>query len=591
MSVNFLDFERPIADLEAKIEELRHVDGDPGINIGEEIERLRSKSEGADALDLRQADSLADRAPRAPSAAAVHPRLPERASSPSSPSCTAIGSLPRTGRSSAVWRDSTGTRSSSSDTRKDGRRRRTSIGASACRVPRATARPCGCSRWPSVSACRSSASSTRPAPIRASAPKSEDRPKRSHAICMSCRPSTSLILCTVIGEGGSGGALAIGVADCVMMLQYSTYSVISPEGCASILWKSAERAADAAQAMGITSDRLRELGLIDRIVEEPLGGAHRDPDAMADRARGRARRGARGARLAWTSSLSSAALPAADELRAIQGAGAAGIALIPRSSLARPRYASAPFFPDAGRVPGRHRLVTGMRRPFVAGNWKMNGSRGHARALVAGVCEGARDLPEVDVGVCPPFVYVSDAVTAIGTGRYPSRRPELRRGAERGAFTGEVSARMLADVGCSFVLVGHSERRTLYGESDADVADEGGTPRCGRTVPGGLRRRDVRRARGGPDRGHGGAPDRCGHSTASMPMRDRTHRHRLRAGVGDRNRSDRDTGQANAVHAFLRSGLPPRSGSGDRAPDPLRRKREAGERGPESSPSPMSMAG
>ena len=90
------------------------------------------------------------------------------------------------------------------------------------------------------------------------------------------------ILCTVIGEGGSGGALAIGVADCVMMLQYSTYSVISPEGCASILWKSAERAADAAQAMGITSDRLRELGLIDRIVDEPLGGAHRDPDAIAE---------------------------------------------------------------------------------------------------------------------------------------------------------------------------------------------------------------------------------------------------------------------------------------------------------------------
>ena len=90
------------------------------------------------------------------------------------------------------------------------------------------------------------------------------------------------ILCTVIGEGGSGGALAIGVADCVVMLQYSTYSVISPEGCASILWKSAERAADAARAMGITSDRLQELALIDRIVNEPLGGAHRDPDTMAE---------------------------------------------------------------------------------------------------------------------------------------------------------------------------------------------------------------------------------------------------------------------------------------------------------------------
>ena len=84
------------------------------------------------------------------------------------------------------------------------------------------------------------------------------------------------IISTVIGEGGSGGALAIGVADRVFMLQYATYAVISPEGCASILWKSADRAADAADAMGITSDRSLDLGLIDGIVEEPLGGAHRD---------------------------------------------------------------------------------------------------------------------------------------------------------------------------------------------------------------------------------------------------------------------------------------------------------------------------
>ena len=89
------------------------------------------------------------------------------------------------------------------------------------------------------------------------------------------------IIATVIGEGGSGGALAIGVADRLLMLQYSTYSVISPEGCASILWKSAERAQDAAEAMGITAGRLNELGLIDRIVDEPLGGAHRDFDEMA----------------------------------------------------------------------------------------------------------------------------------------------------------------------------------------------------------------------------------------------------------------------------------------------------------------------
>ena len=89
------------------------------------------------------------------------------------------------------------------------------------------------------------------------------------------------VICTVIGEGGSGGALAIGVGDRTLMLQYSTYSVISPEGCASILWKSAERAEDAAEALGITAPRLKELGLVDDIIAEPLGGAHRDLDKMA----------------------------------------------------------------------------------------------------------------------------------------------------------------------------------------------------------------------------------------------------------------------------------------------------------------------
>jgi acetyl-CoA carboxylase carboxyl transferase subunit alpha len=89
------------------------------------------------------------------------------------------------------------------------------------------------------------------------------------------------IVCIVIGEGGSGGALAIGVGDRVMMLEYSTYSVISPEGCASILWKSPDKALDAAEAMGITAKRLKELELIDYIIREPLGSAHRDVDATA----------------------------------------------------------------------------------------------------------------------------------------------------------------------------------------------------------------------------------------------------------------------------------------------------------------------
>ena len=88
------------------------------------------------------------------------------------------------------------------------------------------------------------------------------------------------VICTVIGEGGSGGALAIAVGDVVQMLQYSTYSVISPEGCATILWKTAERAADAAEALGITASRLKTLGLIDKVVTEPVGGAHRNPQEM-----------------------------------------------------------------------------------------------------------------------------------------------------------------------------------------------------------------------------------------------------------------------------------------------------------------------
>jgi acetyl-CoA carboxylase carboxyl transferase subunit alpha len=89
------------------------------------------------------------------------------------------------------------------------------------------------------------------------------------------------LIATIIGEGGSGGALAIAVGDAVIMLQYATYSVISPEGCASILWKTAERASDAAEALGLTAHRLKALNLIDKIVNEPLGGAHRDPKQMA----------------------------------------------------------------------------------------------------------------------------------------------------------------------------------------------------------------------------------------------------------------------------------------------------------------------
>ena len=107
---------------------------------------------------------------------------------------------------------------------------------------------------------------------------------QSEAIARNLREMSLLkvpVICTVIGEGGSGGALAIGVGDKVNMLQYSAYSVISPEGCASILWKSADKASTAAEVMGLTANRLKELGLIDNIVREPLGGAHRNYAEMA----------------------------------------------------------------------------------------------------------------------------------------------------------------------------------------------------------------------------------------------------------------------------------------------------------------------
>ena len=108
---------------------------------------------------------------------------------------------------------------------------------------------------------------------------------QAEAIARNLREMSQLkvpVICTVIGEGGSGGALAIGVGDKVNMLQYSTYSVISPEGCASILWKSAEKASTAAEVMGLTAQRLKELNLIDSIIAEPLGGAHRDYVSMAE---------------------------------------------------------------------------------------------------------------------------------------------------------------------------------------------------------------------------------------------------------------------------------------------------------------------
>jgi acetyl-CoA carboxylase carboxyl transferase subunit alpha len=140
---------------------------------------------------------------------------------------------------------------------------------------------------------------------------------QSEAIARNLREMSRLsvpVICTVIGEGGSGGALAIGVGDKVNMLQYSTYSVISPEGCASILWKSADKAPLAAEAMGIIAPRLKELKLIDSIIPEPLGGAHRNPEAMAAPESAAAGRSGRSGRAEQRRS-AQPSLPASDELR------------------------------------------------------------------------------------------------------------------------------------------------------------------------------------------------------------------------------------------------------------------------------------
>lgn len=278
--MNFIDFERPIAELQAKIEELRLIEGDSSINIGEEIERLRSKSE-----DLTRS-IFSKLTPWQVSKIARHPQRPytldyieriltgfvelhgDRQFADDAAIVGGIGRLSE--RAVMVVGHQKGRTTKENIHRSFGMPRpegyrkalRLFQMAERFRLPVITFIDTP-GAWPGIGA--------------------EER-GQAEAIARNLYAMTALetpVICTVIGEGGSGGALAIGVADCVIMLQYSTYSVISPEGCASILWKKSERAPDAAQAMGITSDRIHALGLVDRIVKEPLGGAHRDPDTMA----------------------------------------------------------------------------------------------------------------------------------------------------------------------------------------------------------------------------------------------------------------------------------------------------------------------
>jgi len=282
MDINFLDFEQPIAELEAKIEELRYVGDDAEININEEIGRLQAKSQSLtesifSKLDAWQVSQLA-RHPQRPYALDYISRIftdfqelhGDRAYADDK---AIIGGIARLdGKPVMVIGQQKGRdtkekiRRNFGMPRPEGYRKalRLMQMAERFRLPILTFIDTP-GAYPGIGA--------------------EER-GQSEAIARNLFVMADLktpIVCTVIGEGGSGGALAIGVGDRMLMLQYSIYSVISPEGCASILWKSAEKASDAAEAMGITSSRLKELELIDTLIEEPLGGAHRDVDEMAQR--------------------------------------------------------------------------------------------------------------------------------------------------------------------------------------------------------------------------------------------------------------------------------------------------------------------
>jgi len=280
MDLNFLDFEQPIAELEAKIEELRLVGHDNALNIQEEIERLQSKCR---TLTESIFTSLT---PWQISQLSRHPQRPylldyvrrifdefhelhgDRAFADDH---AIVGGLARLdGRPVMVIGHQKGRDTKEKILRNFGMPRpegyrkalRLMEMAERFRMPILTFIDTP-GAYPGVGA--------------------EER-GQSEAIARNLREMSRLrtpILSTVVGEGGSGGALAIGVGDWLGMLQFSTYSVISPEGCASILWKSADKAQLAAEAMAITSDKLMEQGLVDEIIEEPLGGAHRNPDAMA----------------------------------------------------------------------------------------------------------------------------------------------------------------------------------------------------------------------------------------------------------------------------------------------------------------------
>jgi acetyl-CoA carboxylase carboxyl transferase subunit alpha len=280
MNLNYLDFEQPIAELEAKIQELRMVGKDTDINITDEISRLEAKSR-----QLTK-DVFSRLTPWQVTQLARHPLRPhvldyieriftefdelhgDRALSKGP---TIVAGVARfNGQPVVVLGHEKGRKTQEKIERNFGmpnpedyrKALRLMQMAEKFKLPIMTFIDTP-GAYPGIGA--------------------EER-NQSEAIARNLFVLSRLktpVICTVTGEGGSGGALAIGVGDCVLMLQYSIYSVISPEGCASILWKSADKASLAAEAMGVSAEKNLQVGLIDQIVPEPLGGAHRDYDTMA----------------------------------------------------------------------------------------------------------------------------------------------------------------------------------------------------------------------------------------------------------------------------------------------------------------------
>ena len=281
MAMNFLEFEQPIAELEAKIEELKFIGSDASVNISEEIKRLQTKSR---ALTTSIFSSLT---PWQITQLARHPQRPYTLDYVAmiftdwqelhgdrmySDDLAIVGGLARLEGTPVMLIGHQKGRDTKERVRRNYGMPKPEGYRKALRLMRMAER----FRIPVITLIDT--------PGAYPGIGSEER-GQSEAIARNLFEMSSLaapVLSVVIGEGGSGGALAIGVCDRLLMLQFSTYSVITPESCASILWKSTEKKEVAADAMGGTADRLSKLGLVDEVLKEPHGGAHRDPQLMAE---------------------------------------------------------------------------------------------------------------------------------------------------------------------------------------------------------------------------------------------------------------------------------------------------------------------